>query len=231
MNLCYSHIERQTMTKWTENFFRDLIHAYQPNLTSYYLGLSFSSQARHKKDKQSAFKREMTAKSADFMKLDPTRCYAHFLRAKRSVACFEMEALPHQRYTNDSIPTPEVIETIHSLVTDPRNTVVIIGNHTKKSMDHWFLVNRKLGVASSNLWIAAESGYLYKAGNDHKWSTLTMQNPDFAWKAQVRKILQGYTENINGSYIEERQSCILWNYKNAEPEHVTMFIHDLYNGI
>ena len=29
------------MSKWTENFLKDLIHAYQPDLTSYYLGLSF----------------------------------------------------------------------------------------------------------------------------------------------------------------------------------------------
>ena len=43
--------------------------------------------------------------------------------------------------------------------------------------------------------------------------------------------MSGYTENIDGSFVEERQSCILWNYKNAEQEHVTMFIHDLYKMI
>lgn len=43
--------------------------------------------------------------------------------------------------------------------------------------------------------------------------------------------MSGYTENIDGSFVEERQSCILWNYKNAEIEHVTMFIHDLYKMI
>jgi trehalose 6-phosphate synthase/phosphatase len=43
--------------------------------------------------------------------------------------------------------------------------------------------------------------------------------------------MQAYTDNIDGSFIEERQSCILWNYKNAEQEHGNMFIHDLYNQI
>lgn len=40
-----------------------------------------------------------------------------------------------------------------------------------------------------------------------------------------------YTENIDGSFIEERQSCILWNYKNAESEHGLMFVKDLFNQI
>lgn len=48
----------------------------------------------------------------------------------------------------------------------------------------------------------------------------------------MRKFLQGYAENIDGSIIEkDRKSCVLFNYKNAELEHVTMFIHDIYNGI
>lgn len=46
MNQCYSDIQRQSMSKWTENFLKDMIHSYQPDLTSYYLGLSFSSVAR-----------------------------------------------------------------------------------------------------------------------------------------------------------------------------------------
>lgn len=91
--------------------------------------------------------------------------------------------------------------------------------------------NKSVGVASANFWLAAESGYLYKPGDEHKWKSLEQQDTNFAWKPQVRKIMQGYAENIDGSFIEERESCILWNYKNAEPEHVTLFIHDLYNMI
>ena len=40
--------------------------------------------------------------------------------------------------------------------------------------------------------------------------------------------MSGYTENIDGSFVEERQSCILWNYKNAEEEHGPMCAKELY---
>lgn len=40
-----------------------------------------------------------------------------------------------------------------------------------------------------------------------------------------------YTSNIEGSFIDERKSCIMWNYRNAEIDHAKLFIHDLYNLI
>ena len=44
----------------------------------------------------------------------------------------------------------------------------------------------------------------------------------------MKSIMRAFSDNIDGSFIEERQTCILWNYKNSEAEHGTMFIHDLY---
>lgn len=43
--------------------------------------------------------------------------------------------------------------------------------------------------------------------------------------------MNGYAENIEGSYIDVRQSSIVWNYRNAEVDHAKLFIHDLYNAI
>ena len=91
-----------------------------------------------------------------------------------------------------------------------------MGNHAKKTMENWFLRNKSLGFSSSNFWLVAESGYLYKAGNEQKWRSLEQDSCDFSWIKQVRKIMQGYTDNIDGSFIEERESCIIWNYKNTE---------------
>jgi len=58
------------------------------------------------------------------------------------------------------------------------------------------------------------------------WQTFT-EIYDFQWMPRVRRHMERYCDNIDGSFIEERQSCIRFNYKNAEAEHGTMFIHDL----
>ena len=43
------------------------------------------------------------------------------------------------------------------------------------------------------------------------------------WLRILKQIMQQYVENIDGSFIEERQTTIVWNYKNAEEEHGAMF--------
>ena len=51
------------------------------------------------------------------------------------------------------------------------------------------------------------------------------------WQPKIKKIIQAYVDNIDGSFIEERQSGILFNYKNAENEHGTLFHYDIYKHI
>lgn len=83
---------------------------------------------------------------------------------------------------------------------------------------------------SKQFWLVAETGYLYKCGSGSKWHTSTTID-DFSWIQKVKYVMNGYAENIEGSYIDVRESCILWNYRNAEIDHAKLFIHDLYNVI
>ena len=41
MFAAYSHMKHYSTTEWANDFIRDLNLAYQPNTTSYYLGLNF----------------------------------------------------------------------------------------------------------------------------------------------------------------------------------------------
>ena len=114
---------------------------------------------------------------------------------------------------------------MHGLLIDNRNTVIIIGNQSKDEIEKVF------GTSGNNgnlFWFAAESGQWCKAGSKEGWTELTRVE-DLSWINQVKKIMRTYSENIDGSFIEERQSCVIWNYRNAETEHALMFIHDLYN--
>ena len=39
------------------------------------------------------------------------------------------------------------------------------------------------------------------------------------WFNSVNEIMQTYTNNVDGSVVEERESALVWNHKNAEEEH------------
>ena len=38
------------------------------------------------------------------------------------------------------------------------------------------------------------------------------------WFNSVYEIMQTYTNNIDGAVVEERESTLVWNHKNAEEE-------------
>ena len=139
----------------------------------------------------------------------------------------EIEALPHLKFSKHSIPTFEVIEQLKGLLIDNRNTVIVISSEKKEKLMEWF--SNGASGNGNHFWFVAESGYLYKPGNKD-WQTLTDLD-DMSWLPQVKSVMEAYSDNIDGSFVTERQSCIEFNYKNAETEHGTMFIHDIYNLI
>jgi trehalose-6-phosphatase len=40
--------------------------------------------------------------------------------------------------------------------------------------------------------------------------------------------MKEYSDNVDGSCVEERNSTIVWNYKNAEEEHGQLCAKELY---
>jgi trehalose-6-phosphatase len=222
MNMAYNQIKRTSLTKWTESFLKDLKNAYKPIEASYYLGINFKAS----KNRQGKNTNRLMQVRHDFAKLNIENCAQAFLKSHKCVIMIEIESLPHLKFSKQSIPTFEVIEQLHGLLTDNRNTVVILGNQTKDTLTEWF--GRSHGFNNGNdFWLVAESGYLYKPGNKEPWKNLC-EIPDIVEMRQVRKIMQVYASNVEGAFIEEQQSCLIFNYKNAEIEHGNIFIQDLY---
>lgn len=40
---------------------------------------------------------------------------------------------------------------------------------------------------------------------------------DSSWKEPAREIMGAYTERTDGSFLEEKESALVWHYKNADP--------------
>jgi trehalose 6-phosphate synthase/phosphatase len=78
-----------------------------------------------------------------------------------------------------------------------------------------------------NIWLAAESGYLYKPGDTlGEWKKLiSLSNK--VWFNSVHEIMQMYSNNVDGAVVEERESTLVWNHKNAEEDHGGMVVKEL----
>lgn len=80
--------------------------------------------------------------------------------------------------------------------------MVILGNQTKDTLLEWFGRTRGFSYNGNDFWLVAESGYLYKPGNKEPWQKLC-EIGDTKELRHVRKIMEAYTCNIEGSFIEE----------------------------
>lgn len=70
----------------------------------------------------------------------------------------------------------------------------------------------KLGLAAENgaFWRWTQLG----KGQDD-WNSL-VELDDFTWIKQVRHIMNGYVQKTDGSYFEQKETSINWNYKNCD---------------
>jgi hypothetical protein len=100
MDQAYANIKRYSFSRWTEDFLKDLKAAYKPVKDGYYLGLDFGN----KMDKTRAICRDM-AHSPNFKKLNIEECSTSLLNANKGVLIIEVEALPHLKFSKNSVPT------------------------------------------------------------------------------------------------------------------------------
>ena len=75
------------------------------------------------------------------------------------------------------------------------------------------------GSLQSKLGLAAEHGFFVKPTSGEDWEQLyTKGGNNFAWKEMVEPILEVYKDSTDGSYIERKDSALVWHYQNADPD-------------
>jgi len=117
-------------------------------------------------------------------------------------------------------PTPEVLEDIRELAAHV--TVVLFSNQSVERIEELF--QPLLGVES--VWFAAESGYRYRT--DCTWRKL-ISLADKVWFNSVSEAMRTYTDNVDGATVEESESTLVFNFKNAEEEHGSMVVGELFS--
>lgn len=43
-------------------------------------------------------------------------------------------------------------------------------------------------------------------------------NEDFDWKKIAEPVMEVYTETTDGSYVEPKESALVWHYQDADPD-------------
>jgi trehalose 6-phosphate synthase/phosphatase len=117
-----------------------------------------------------------------------------------------------------SMPTPEMIRTLTSLCEDKRNIVFVVSGKEKHSLTKTIGHISNLGLAAEHgMFISWPSKTKTKHGSKRRWDTL-VPDTDRSWRSIAISIMEVYTSRTHGSYIEETEMKVLWQYRDADPE-------------
>ncbi|TFY57632.1 hypothetical protein EVG20_g8465 [Dentipellis fragilis] len=130
---------------------------------------------------------------------------------KRLFLCdYDGTLAPIVKTPSMAVPSPETLEALETLSTNPRNLVYIISGR-----DGAFL-EAHLGHLS-HLGMSAEHGGFIREPGTRTWMNFT-ETLDMSWMDEVLEVFRYYTERTTGSHIEVKKSSITWHYRSSDPE-------------
>ena len=132
--------------------------------------------------------------------------------------------------SNHSEPTVEMIQTIQDLCNDKKNTVFCVSGKERHSLIKTLGHIPNLGLAAEHgMYISwpeptgytkKNTGLMFDKKRKKKkrhWDTLVPIS-DRTWRSLTMSIMEVYASRTHGSYIEETEMKVLWQYRDADLE-------------
>jgi len=152
----------------------------------------------------------MVALTSNFRKLQVEEVVKAYARSSIRAVLLDHDGTLVQQSSISSRPKEDVLSVLRSLTADPANHVYIISGRARAELADWF-------ASVPNIGLAAEHGFYVRSPGAASW---TVQDPEteFTWKDIVQPILQLYAESTDGSFIENKESAVVWHYGDADPD-------------
>jgi len=118
-------------------------------------------------------------------------------------------------------PSDEVKNLLHLLCQDPHNTIFVISGKDLYAMSDAFGSVEGLGLVAEHgcyfKWPRNVTGDRFSTKMRKKWQTM-LNLGDVSWMNAVRQIMSIYVERTHGTYIEQKGSAIIFQFRDADPE-------------
>ncbi|KAJ4827746.1 putative alpha,alpha-trehalose-phosphate synthase [UDP-forming] 11 [Turnera subulata] len=192
----YRYISSHDVAYWARSFDQDLQRASSGNHSKRYWGVGFGLEFR------------IVALGPNFMKLQSKAIFDPYKAAKNRLILLDYDGTMMPQTSVDKAPSSQIISVLNCLCSDPKNTVFIVSGRGKDSLGQWFSPCAKLGLS-------AEHGYLTRWTMDSPWETNSVAI-DSKWRKIAEPVMRLYTESTDGSFIEYKESALVWHHQEAD---------------
>merc|ERR1719158_773669 len=151
----------------------------------------------------------MVALDVNFRRLDAASVTEAYRNTGSHVFLLDYDQTLMTTTSFSSSPSEEVQDVIRKLAADEKNTVVIVSGRSRNDLYSWF-------GSIANIGIMAEHGFFFWAPGSKEWES--HQGFEETWQDMVLPVLEHYVECTDGSYLEKKESALVWHYKDADPD-------------
>lgn len=194
----YKYVSSHDVAYWARSFDQDLQRACKDHFTKRCWGIGFGLSFR------------VVALGRNFRKLSVEHIVSSYAKSCSRLVLLDYDGTMMPDSTVDKTPSKEVIDVLTALCSDEKNVVFVVSGRGKCSLSSWFDSCLKLGLS-------AEHGYFTRWSPDSPWESCGLA-ADIEWKSIVEPVMRHYTEATDGSYIEHKETALVWHHQEADPD-------------
>jgi len=128
--------------------------------------------------------------------------------------------VPFASYPQLAKPTRRLINCLHRLGANPRNELVLLSGRDRATLDNWFGSLPMALVAEHGAWIKEQQ---------KQWQTIKPLRAE--WKTTLFPMLQRYTDQVPGAWVEEKEFSLVWHYRAADDDRGTVAVSELTDDL
>ncbi|KAL3654096.1 putative alpha,alpha-trehalose-phosphate synthase [UDP-forming] 9 [Castilleja foliolosa] len=192
----YRYVSSHDVAYWARSFMQDLERACRDHFDKRCWGIGLGLGFR------------VISLSPSFRKLSVDHIVSAYKRTSRRAIFLDYDGTVVSQSSMVKSPGDELVDVLNALCSDPKNTVFIVSGRGRASLSEWLAPCEKLGLA-------AEHGYFLRWDKASDWESLSAY---LDWKEIVEPIMQLYTETTDGSYMEVKDSALVWHHQDADPD-------------
>ncbi|QCD80444.1 probable alpha,alpha-trehalose-phosphate synthase [UDP-forming] 11 [Vigna unguiculata] len=193
----YKYISSHDVAYWARSFDQDLDRACREHYSKRYWGVGFGLGFR------------IVALDPTFRKLSVDHIASAYRDTHSRLILLDYDGTVMPQASINKTPSREVISVLNYLCSDPENMVFIVSGRDKDCLSKWFSPCEKLGLS-------AEHGFFTRWSTNSTWETCGLA-VDCEWKMIAEPVMALYTEATDGSFIEHKESAMVWHHQEADP--------------
>jgi len=208
----YTHAMKSSCKDWFFDFLKDIKNTKLSDDNTFYIGA----------DEGLNFK--LLKINPNFKKLNLKQIETDYEKSNKRLLFFDYEGTLPSAYQNTEFvskgapPSTEILNLLKGLTADKRNKVFIVAGKGPDQLKEWFGSVKDLGLA-------AEHGFMYSVNRQglDKWKKI-IKKYDNEWIKNCSDIISPYLERCEGSFLDVKESSIVWQYTDCDLELGKQFV-------